>query len=163
MDASVSHRVSAFQFNDYPDVSVWYASPDGMSVARDFVEAPSQMLGETKYILFDGLRLKSWVTENWCYNAKVMKEISKHHESGEPMPDDLINKIIDSRFVNQGLYNLSQLFYGKFDLTVHGQTAESEREPHPSARQLMATLTKHTSALDYTKLWDDLREQVCII
>jgi Zn-dependent oligopeptidase len=47
------------------------------------------------------------------------------------MPDELINKIIDSQFVNQGLANLRQLFFGKFDLTVHGQTSESAGMLHP--------------------------------
>lgn len=104
-----------------------------------------------------------FMAENWCYNAKVLKEISKHHESGEPMPDELINKIIDSQFINQGLFNLRQLYFGKFDLTVHGQTSESARELHWLAAYLTAILTVYTVALDYTKLWNDLREQVCTV
>lgn len=65
-------------------------------------------------------------TENWCYYPKVLRDISKHHESGDSMPDELINKIIDSQFINQGLFNLRQLYFGKFDLTVHGQKPDSE-------------------------------------
>ena len=50
------------------------------SVARDFVEAPSQML------------------ENWGWEPKVLKKISSHYETQEPLPDDLIKKLI-KRFV----------------------------------------------------------------
>ena len=50
------------------------------SVARDFVEAPSQML------------------ENWGWEPKVLKKISSHYETQEPLPDDLIQKLI-KRFV----------------------------------------------------------------
>lgn len=45
------------------------------------------------------------------------------------MPDDLIQKIISSRYINQGLSNLRQLYFGKFDLMVHGQRCDSPREP----------------------------------
>jgi len=50
------------------------------SVARDFVEAPSQML------------------ENWGWEHKVLKKISSHYKTQEPLPDDLIQKLI-KRFV----------------------------------------------------------------
>ena len=49
-------------------------------VARDFVEAPSQML------------------ENWGWKPKVLKKISSHFKTQEPLPDDLIEKLI-KRFV----------------------------------------------------------------
>lgn len=50
------------------------------SVARDFVEAPSQML------------------ENWGWEPKVLKKISSHYETQSSLPDDLIEKLI-KRFV----------------------------------------------------------------
>ena len=51
------------------------------SVARDFVEAPSQML------------------ENWGWEPKVLKKISSHYKTQDPLPDDLIQKLI-KRFVH---------------------------------------------------------------
>lgn len=46
------------------------------SVARDFVEAPSQML------------------ENWCWEPKVLERMSSHFETKKPLPADLIEKIV---------------------------------------------------------------------
>lgn len=46
------------------------------SVSGDFVEAPSKML------------------ENFCWEPLVLKHMSKHHETQEPLPDDLIDKIV---------------------------------------------------------------------
>ncbi|KAL7009563.1 metalloendopeptidase [Cystobasidiomycetes sp. EMM_F5] len=94
----------------------------GTRVARDFVEAPSQML------------------ENWCYTHKVLQDVSQHYKTKKPMPDELIEKIIKSDSINKGLFNLRQLMFGKFDLTVH-----TSKEP-----------------LDYTKLWNDIREEVAL-
>jgi metallopeptidase MepB len=78
-----------------------YARFHGTSVARDFVEAPSQML------------------ENWCWEPKVLEKMSSHYKTKEPLSPELIDKIIKSRYVNVGLFYLRQLFFAKFDLKVH--------------------------------------------
>ncbi|KAJ3573206.1 hypothetical protein NP233_g2580 [Leucocoprinus birnbaumii] len=78
-----------------------YARFHGTSVARDFVEAPSQML------------------ENWCWEPKVLEKMSSHYQKKEPLGADLIEKIIKSRYVNVGLFYLRQLFFAKFDYKVH--------------------------------------------
>ncbi|PPQ65870.1 hypothetical protein CVT26_000804 [Gymnopilus dilepis] len=93
------------------------------NVARDFVEAPSQML------------------ENWCWEPKVLEQMSSHYETKKPLSPELIDKLIKSRYVNVGLFYLRQLFFAKFDLKVHtDQTAE-----------------------DYTHLWCSLREKISLV
>jgi Zn-dependent oligopeptidase len=76
------------------------------SVARDFVEAPSQML------------------ENWCWEPKVLKKMSSHYKTKEPLSDALIEKLVASRYVNVGLFYLRQLFFAMFDLKVHTDKGE---------------------------------------
>lgn len=67
----------------------------GTSVARDFVEAPSQML------------------ENWCWTESQLSRMSQHYQRPEEkLPQELIKKIIASRDLNSGLFNLRQLFFG---------------------------------------------------
>ena len=46
---------------------------------RDFVEAPSQML------------------ENWCWKPEVLAKLSKHHQTGESIPNDLLEKLIAAK------------------------------------------------------------------
>ncbi|KAF9046329.1 hypothetical protein BJ165DRAFT_1345534 [Panaeolus papilionaceus] len=100
-----------------------FARFHGTAVARDFVEAPSQML------------------ENWCWEPKVLAKMSSHYKTGEPLSEELIEKIIKSRYVNVGLFYLRQLFFAKFDLKVHtDQTSE-----------------------DYTQLWNTLREKLSLV
>ncbi|KAG9227507.1 metalloendopeptidase [Pleurotus ostreatus] len=100
-----------------------YARFHGTSVARDFVEAPSQML------------------ENWCWEPKVLEQMSSHYESKKPLSPELIEKIIKSRYVNVGLFYLRQLFFAKFDIKVH---------------------TDKESA-DYSALWNSLREKISLV
>lgn len=84
-----------------------FARFHGTSVARDFVEAPSQML------------------ENWCWEPKVLERMSSHYEKKEPLAKDLIEKIIKSRYVNVGLFYLRQLFFAKYDYKVHTDKGQS--------------------------------------
>jgi metallopeptidase MepB len=110
-----------------------FARFHGTSVARDFVEAPSQML------------------ENWCWEPSVLKRMSSHYKTKEPLPDDLIQKLIKSRFVNAGLFNLRQIFFGTFDIEVHtdttGPKSESEKE----------------RGEHYTRMWCDMREKISLV
>jgi len=74
----------------------------GTNVERDFVEAPSQML------------------ENWCYDAEVLKRLSGHYQDlSKPLPDDLREKLIKAKNVNEAIMNRRQLFFGMYDMLVH--------------------------------------------
>ncbi|KAL2061547.1 hypothetical protein VTL71DRAFT_6924 [Oculimacula yallundae] len=87
-----------------------YSRFHGTSVVRDFVEAPSQML------------------ENWCWTPSQLKALSKHYLTGEQISDDLIAKQISVKHVNDALFNLRQLHFGIFDMTVHTPSSHAEAE-----------------------------------
>jgi len=73
----------------------------GTSVARDFVEAPSQML------------------ENWVWQKESLSLFAKHYETGDVIPDALLDKMIAAKNVNSGTKSLQQVFYGVLDFTLH--------------------------------------------
>ncbi|KAF8128578.1 mitochondrial endopeptidase [Boletus edulis] len=75
-----------------------YSRFHGTTAAIDFAEAPSQML------------------ENWCWEPEVLKKMSSHYKTQDPLPDDLIAKIIKSRYFNVGLFYLRQVVWATFDL-----------------------------------------------
>ncbi|KAF8421751.1 hypothetical protein L210DRAFT_3510141 [Boletus edulis BED1] len=54
---------------------------------------------------------------------EVLKKMSSHYKTQEPLSDDLIAKIIKSRYVNVGLFYLRQLFFANLDLAVHNNEA----------------------------------------
>ncbi len=81
-----------------------YASLAGSSVARDFVEAPSQML------------------ENWVWQPEVLNLISGHYKDhSQKLPPDLLEKMISARKFQQAYFYTKQLLYGTFDMTIHTQ------------------------------------------
>ncbi len=78
-----------------------YYSLSGTSVPRDFVELPSQVL------------------ENWAKHPDVMKMFAKHYETGETIPDDLIDRIQESGNFNQGFATVEFLASGLLDMDYH--------------------------------------------
>ena len=79
------------------------ASHSGTSVARDFVEAPSQIF------------------ENWVWNYDALKLFAKHYKTNEIIPKDLFDKMYAAKNVGSGLATLQQIFYGLIDMTLHDE------------------------------------------
>lgn len=73
----------------------------GTSVARDFVEAPSQML------------------ENWLWDPTVLRRFARHHETGEPLSDEMLAGLIAAKNLGSGLNAETQVFYGMTDFAYH--------------------------------------------
>jgi thimet oligopeptidase len=74
----------------------------------DFVEAPSQML------------------ENFVWTPSILKQLSQNVTDGAPLPDDLINKIIAARHVNDAMFNTQQIVYADTDLAYHSSSLVSD-------------------------------------
>lgn len=85
-----------------------YESLSGTSVPRDFVELPSQVM------------------ENWCYDPEALKLFARHYQTGEVIPNELIEKIRASQNFLAGLANLRQLRFGFVDMYYHGQKPTGE-------------------------------------
>ncbi len=78
-----------------------YSSLSGTSVYRDFVELPSQIM------------------ENWLVQKEFLDRFAAHYETGEKMPADLLQKIIDASIYNTGYATLRQLSFGYLDMAWH--------------------------------------------
>lgn len=104
-----------------------YSAFSGTSVSWDFVEAPSQML------------------ERWAWDPQVLKKISRHYQTGESLPDDLIKRMIAAKNFGAGGMYLRQDFFAQYDMTLH--TADTT----PDTTKLYFELTKKIRGLPLTK------------
>lgn len=90
---------------------VTYGSLAGTAVARDFVELPSQLY------------------EHWFLTREVMRQYCLHAETGEPIPEALIEKIEKAQTFNQGFSTVEYTSSALVDLAFHSLEAPAEVDP----------------------------------
>jgi len=91
-------------------------------VPRDFVELPSQIM------------------ENWAREPAVLKTYALHYETGEPIPQELIDKIESARHSNQGFMTVEYLAASFLDMDWHVLTDTSERDVAQFEKESMDTI-----------------------
>lgn len=57
--------------------------------------------------------------ENWVWNKEILKRVSKHYETGEGLPNELIDKKLEIKNLNEASFTLRQIHYGTFDFLLH--------------------------------------------
>lgn len=78
-----------------------YPSQCGTSVARDFVELPSQIM------------------ENWAFEPEFLNTFARHYVTGEPMPAEYLSRIVESKNYLAGYYQVRQLHFAVLDMAWH--------------------------------------------
>ena len=81
-----------------------YKGTSGTNVVRDFVELPSQ------------------INEHWATEPEVLKMYAKHYQTGETIPDELIEKILNQKTFNQGFMTTELLAAAILDMNLHNLT-----------------------------------------
>ncbi len=71
----------------------------------DFVEAPSQIM------------------EHWVWEPDVLRRLARHFRTGEPIPEQLLARMVEARYINVGLRATRQIFFGTMDMALHATTA----------------------------------------
>ncbi len=68
---------------------------------------------------WDAVELPSQFMENWCYHRETLLTLARHYETGEPLPDDLYQKIVAARTFMTGNAILRQVRFGWTDIELH--------------------------------------------
>ena len=126
----------------------------GTSVERDFVEAPSQIM------------------QHWTWDPTVLRTFARHHQTGAPIPDELVDALVAARRLDVALQQLRQVQFGMLDLALHGEDApdidldEVTREaaavtllPHPEDTFFPATFAHVMGGYDagyYGYVWAEV-------
>ncbi|MGL6006298.1 oligopeptidase A [Aeromonas sobria] len=70
-------------------------------------------------VAWDAVELPSQFLENWCWESEALAFISGHHETGEPLPADLLEKMLTARNFQAAMQMLRQLEFSLFDFRLH--------------------------------------------
>ncbi len=128
-----------------------YALQSGVATEWDFVEAPSQLL------------------EEWVWDATALARFARHHESGEPLPAELLARAEKAERYGKGLWAAQQMYYAALSLELH-RADPATLDVHQKTQELQAALTPYEpvdetffeasfghlngySALYYTYMW----------
>ncbi len=101
---------------------VRYRSLSGTSVAQDFVELPSQVM------------------ENWAFEPEVLQLYARHHQSGELIPADLVEKLDKSKHFNQGFATTEYLAASFLDMDWHTLESLEDIEAESFENKSMAEI-----------------------
>jgi peptidyl-dipeptidase Dcp len=101
--------------------NVHYPSQSGTSVARDYVEFPSQ------------------INEHWLMTRELLNRFAVHYKTGEPLPQELLEKIERAETFNQGFGTVEFLASALIDMKLH-LAGETELDPARFERETLAEL-----------------------
>jgi peptidyl-dipeptidase Dcp len=102
--------------------NVRYESLAGTSTPRDFVEFPSQVM------------------ENWMRTPEVLRMFASHYETGEPIPQEIIDKINASATFNQGFLTVEYMAASYLDMAYHVLDSTEPVEPRGFEDAAMADI-----------------------
>jgi peptidyl-dipeptidase Dcp len=86
---------------------VRYRSQSGTAVLRDFVEFPSQIM------------------EHWAEAPEILRDYARHYQTGEKLPEALIDKLLAARNFNQGFATVEYTACAMLDLELHARADET--------------------------------------
>ncbi len=88
-------------------------------------------------VAWDAVELPSQFLENWCWHPESLALIASHHETGEPLPEDLLEKLLAAKNFQSGMAMVRQLEFALFDFRLHAEfTDQAPTNPLDMHRQV---------------------------
>lgn len=83
-------------------------------------------------VAWDAVELPSQFLENWCWESEALAFISGHYETGEPLPADLLEKMMAARNFQAAMQMLRQLEFALFDFRLHQEFDPAKPDQIPA-------------------------------
>ncbi|MDE1326199.1 oligopeptidase A [Vibrio aestuarianus] len=93
---------------------------------------------------WDAVELPSQFLENWCWEEEALAFISGHYETGEPLPKEMLDKMLAAKNFQSAMFILRQLEFGLFDFTLH---TEYDPEVGPRILETLAQVKAKVAVL----------------
>jgi oligopeptidase A len=99
------------------------------------------MAAGIRNVEWDAVELPSQFMENWCYHRDTLMGMSGHVDTGEPLPEELYQRLLAARHYRSGSAMLRQLYFGFIDMELHARYDPSGAETVFDVQRRMATKT----------------------
>ncbi len=77
-------------------------------------------------VAWDAVELPSQLLENWCWQPEVVPMISSHYESGEALPEAMLQKLLAAKNFQSGMQMVRQIEFSLFDMLLHVEAPPKE-------------------------------------
>jgi oligopeptidase A len=100
---------------------------------------------------WDAVELPSQFMENFCWEWDIVRSMTAHVDSGEPLPRALFDRMLAAKNFQSGMQTLRQVEFALFDMRLHAESGDLGRDADPTpARTVQALL-------------DDVRSEVAVV
>ena len=130
-DKGVTHLSDAFIVANFPpakdgnpsllrhdDVHTLFHEA-GHAIHHLFAKCSENDVSGINGVEWDAVEFPSQFLENFAYEEKVLKLFARHYKTGEIIPEELINKLIENKNFQSGMFLVRQLEFGIFDLKIY--------------------------------------------
>jgi oligopeptidase A len=118
----VGHKPALFTHDEV--VTLFHEFGHGLHHMLTKVDYPD--IAGINGVEWDAVELPSQFMENWCWEPEVLNLISGHWQTGEPLPTDLFNKMLASRYFQSAMAMVRQLEFALFDMRLHMDSTAAE-------------------------------------
>ncbi|RDI46488.1 M3 family metallopeptidase [Aquicella lusitana] len=129
---------------------------DVLTLFHEFGHCLHHMLTKVDYpsvagingVPWDAVEFPSQFMENYCWEKESLSLISGHYETGEPLPDELYQKMIAAKHFQTGLQMVRQLEFAIFDFRLHLEYDPAKSgEGEPQTQLILNDVRKNTSVI----------------
>lgn len=109
------------------DAPALFNHDEVLTMFHEFGHGLHHMLTQVDYpsvsgiggVPWDAVELPSQFMENWCWQKEALSDIAGHYKTGEPLPDELFDKMIAARNFQSAMQMARQLEFSIFDFRMH--------------------------------------------
>ena len=98
-------------------------------------------------VAWDAVELPSQFMENWCYEPEALAFISGHYQTHEPLPQDLLDKLLAAKNFQSAMMTMRQLEFALFDFRLHH---EYRGEGEPATEQVLREVRQQVTVVPVT-------------
>lgn len=123
-------------------VTIFHEFGHGLNLMLTTVEADG--VSGINGVAWDAVELPSQFLENWCWEKDALRFISGHVETGEPLPEEELKRLIDGKNYHSAMFLLRQLEFGLMDFKLH---LDYDEEQGSRVREIIADVRKAVSVV----------------
>lgn len=98
-------------------VTLFHEFGHGLHQMLTVVDIPS--IAGTNGVAWDAVELPSQFFENWCWEKETLRLLTKHYQTGQPLPNKTIDQLYKLKLFQTGLHLVRQLEFALFDFKIH--------------------------------------------